>query len=175
MKRFLILLVLTLTAIWLPAAESISGSFDAGDLELTNVNIDDNGDIVPGAGSPVTDPERIVIPFTQEVRAAFVYEGAGYISDFGWMLYEDAADTDGNFRGWNNIPADKKHALFVKIRDDAEGSGCCNGGNGILDTDRGHGFRGYRIPVRNAEQRHRDLADGRRPGDNGCGQQRERQ
>ncbi|GBC62894.1 hypothetical protein DENIS_3878 [Desulfonema ishimotonii] len=137
MKRFLILLVLTLTAIWLPAAESISGSFDAGDLELTNVNIDDNGDIVPGAGSPVTDPEKIVIPFAQEVRAGFVYEGAGYVSDFGWMRYEDAVDADGNFRGWNNISVDKKHVLFVKIRDDAEGSGCCNGGNGILDTDYG--------------------------------------
>jgi hypothetical protein len=61
------------------------------------------------------------------------------VSDFGWMLYEDAVDSNDDFLGWNNIPNSKKHPIYHNIRDDSETAGCCGGGDGVLDTDYGNG------------------------------------
>lgn len=115
-----------------------NSGFDAADLDLNNTTIS-GGKIVLETGNDAIDPDNIVIPFTQEVFVTYLYEGAGYVSDFGWILKEDAVDADGNFKGWNNIPESDKHPLFIKIYDDDETGGCCGGGNGVLDTDYGNG------------------------------------
>ena len=117
-----------------------NGSFVATDFLMQNSSVN-NGRIVLNTGAQAIDPNSIIIPFTQEVLVTFLYEGAGYVSDFGWMLYEDGVDAGGNFKGWANIPLVKKHLIFSRILDDAEQGGCCGGGNGILDSDyAGGGF-----------------------------------
>ncbi|WP_035242487.1 PilC/PilY family type IV pilus protein [Desulfobacter vibrioformis] len=115
-----------------------SSGFDSGDFALTNTSVSD-GKLVLDTGNNAIDPDNIVIPFTQEVIVTFLYEGAGYVSDFGYILKKDAVDGNGNFKGWNNIPENDKHPLFIKIYDDNETGDCCGGGNGILDTEYGNG------------------------------------
>ena len=115
-----------------------STGFDSGDFELTNTSVTD-GKLVLDTGNDAIDPDSIVIPFTQEVIITFLYEGAGYVSDFGYVLKDDVVDASGNFKGWDNIPEEDKHPLFIKIYDDNETGDCCGGGNGILDTDYGNG------------------------------------
>lgn len=115
-----------------------NSGFDASHFDLTNASVS-SGTITLDTGSAAIDPESIVIPFEQEVSITFFYEGAGYVSDFGYMLKEDAVDTNGDFLGWENIPADAKHPIFHNIYDDDETGDCCGGGNGILDADYGNG------------------------------------
>ncbi len=119
-------------------SNNYSSGFDAADFNLINTAVQ-NGDLTLETGAQVINPDNIVIPFEQEVFVTFLYEGAGYVSDFGWMFKEDAVNVDGSFKGWNNIPIDKKHPIFIRIYDDNETGGCCGGGNGILDTDYGNG------------------------------------
>lgn len=116
-----------------------SSGFDANDFDFQNIEVE-NGVIRLQTGNDAIDPDNIVIPFEQEVAVTFLLEGAGYVSDFGWMLKSDAVDTSGNFLGWNSIPRSSKHPLFHNIYDDDEGSGCCNGGNGIFDSDYANGI-----------------------------------
>lgn len=115
--------------------------FDATDFDLANMAVV-SGQLTLQTGAQAIDPENIVIPFTQEVSVTFLYEGAGYVSDFGWILYEDAVDAEGNFKGWDNIPTDVRHPIFRNIYDDNETThilDCCGGGNGILDPEYGSG------------------------------------
>jgi len=112
-----------------------SGGFEEDDFQLENLNIV-GGKIVLETGAAAINPDSIVIPFEQEVAVSFLYEGAGYVSDFGYVLYSDAVDAYGNFLGWGNIENSKKHMIFHNIMDDAENSGT---GNGVLDTDYGNG------------------------------------
>ncbi len=114
--------------------EDYSSGFDAGKFDLNNMTVQD-GAIVLSTGADAINPNDIVIPFDQEISVSFLYEGAGYTSDFGWMLKSDAVDSNGNFKGWNNIPLSARHPIFVKINDDTEGWG----GDGILNTDYGNG------------------------------------
>ena len=117
-----------------------TGGFDPEQFEMTNVAlVEDSGRMQLQTGNRAIVPEKVVIPFTQDVTVTFLYEGAGYVSDFGWMFHADAVDENGNFRGWNNIPLNRKHAIFHNIRDDAETGGCCGGGNGVFDSDYGRG------------------------------------
>ena len=117
-----------------------NGVFDENDFEMVNASVDTvTGHMKLDTGNQAIMPEKIVVPFTQDVYVTFLYEGAGYVSDFGWTLYEDAVDGSGNFLGWNNIPLSKKHVIYRNIQDDNETGGCCGGGNGILDTDSGLG------------------------------------
>ncbi|MHC4446015.1 MAG: DUF4114 domain-containing protein, partial [Planctomycetota bacterium] len=120
-----------------------SSGFDAADFALTGTTVQ-NGSIVLQTGQQAIDPDSIVIPFKQEVSVTFLYEGAGYVSDFGYILYEDAMTTDpftgvSVFKGWNNIPNDKRHPIFHNVYDDDETGDCCGGGNGVFDTDYGNG------------------------------------
>lgn len=115
-----------------------TGGFNETDFDLANISVD-SGKLVLQTGAQAIDPESIIIPFEQEVAVTFIFEGAGYVSDFGYVLYEDAVDADGNFKGWSNISTDKRHPIFHNIYDDAETSGCCSGGNGILDAGYGNG------------------------------------
>ncbi len=117
-----------------------SSGFTSSDFNMINTAVADNK-IVLQTGVQAINPNEIIIPFTQEVSVTFLYEGAGYISDFGWILKSDAVNEDGSFKGWNRIASDKKHPLFIKILDDDETSAissCCGGGDGILDSDYGN-------------------------------------
>lgn len=90
-----------------------NGNFNAADFSLVNTDVQ-NGKLVLNTGNQAINPNSIVIPFTQEVSATFIYEGAGYsLSDFGWML---AADGVGG----------TKHEIYQDIND--------NNGNGVLDV-----------------------------------------
>ncbi len=111
-----------------------SSGFIAEDFSLNNSSVS-NGNIVLNTGNDAIDPDKIVIPFTQEVFVTFLYEGAECVSDFGWMLKSDAVKSDGTFKGWDNIPIANRHPLFKKIYDDSEGSG----GNGVFDSKYGKG------------------------------------
>jgi type IV pilus assembly protein PilY1 len=114
-----------------------SGGFNAADFSLQNIAVQ-NGKMVLQTGNQAINPESIVIPFKQEVAVTFIYEGAGYVSDFGYVLKSDAVNADGTFKGWNNIPLDKRHPIFHNVLDDNETGGCCGGGNGIFDSDYGN-------------------------------------
>ena len=89
------------------------GNFNAADFTMVNTDVR-NGKLVLNTGNQSIDPNSIIIPFTQEVSATFIYEGAGYSqSDFGWML---AADGVGG----------TKHEIYRNVND--------NDNNGVLDT-----------------------------------------
>ena len=115
-------------------SEDYSEGFNLSDFDLNNMNISE-GKIVLSTGNDAIDPDNVVIPFEQEISVTFLYEGAGYVSDFGWMLKSDAVNEYGVYKGWNNIPSSAKHPVFRNIKDDSEGEG----GNGILDSDSGLG------------------------------------
>ncbi|MEW6258891.1 MAG: PilC/PilY family type IV pilus protein [Thermodesulfobacteriota bacterium] len=112
---------------------SYSGGFNAGDFSMINTSVVD-GKIQLQTGSQAINPNSIIIPYTQEVTVAFLYEGAGYISDFGWMLYQDAVHADGTFKGWTSISLDKKRPIFIKINSRS---------NGVFDSDYGNGSFPY--------------------------------
>ncbi|WP_212637654.1 PilC/PilY family type IV pilus protein [Desulfocicer vacuolatum] len=116
-----------------------SGGFNASNFSLENTSVSTSGVIELDTGNEAINPDNIEIPFTQEVFVTFLYEGAGYVSDFGWMLKEDAVEADGTFKGWDKIPLAQRHPLFIKIYDDNETGGCCSGGDGVLDTEYGNG------------------------------------
>lgn len=107
-----------------------SGGFEVDDFQLDNLNIVD-GMIVLETGAAAIDPNSIVIPFDQEVAVTFIYEGAGYVSDFGYILLSDAVDANGNFLGWGNITNSKKHMIYHNIHDENV--------DGVLDSNYGNG------------------------------------
>ena len=115
-----------------------SSGFNPSNFTLDNTSVS-GGKIILDTGNKAIDPDNIVIPFTQEVFVSFLYEGAGYVSDFGWMLKDEVVDSNGSFKGWDKVPLAQRHPLFIKIYDDNETGGCCGGGDGILDTDYGKG------------------------------------
>ncbi len=106
--------------------------FQADDFTLDNISIMNNGrmKLVPEK----IDPNNIVVRFDHEVSVTFLYDGAGYVSDLGYILAKDAVDTNGNFKGWNNIPKDKRHPIFINIQDGGTG-----GGDGVFDSSYGKG------------------------------------
>ena len=115
-----------------------SSGFNASNFSLENTNVS-GGKIVLETGNEAINPDKIVIPFTQEVFVTFLFEGASYVSDFGWMLEDEVTEADGSFKGWDKIPLAQRHPLFKKIYDDDETGGCCGGGNGVFDSDYGNG------------------------------------
>ncbi len=113
-----------------------SGVFPDPDFDKINILAGTNK---LNTGAQSIDPNRIIIPFTQEVFVSFLYVKAGHISDMGWLLYSDCVNADGTFLGWGSncatqICADKRHPIFIKVKD-----GNDDGGNGILDTEYGNG------------------------------------
>ena len=120
-----------------PVAANFSGGFDPQDFKMVNVTIDpDSGRMVLENDTQTMSPEKVGIPFTQDVYATFLSESSAAVSDLGWFLYEDAVDENGGFVGWDTIPRSKKHVIFHRIVDDTENLGC---GDGILDVDYGNG------------------------------------
>ncbi len=100
-----------------------SDGFVADDFSFTNVGVSESGHLELLTGQQGINPDNIVVPFEQEIFVNFIWEGAGYKSDFGWMEYKHAVDDNGNFLGWGNIPDDKKHPLFLKIDKESKGGG----------------------------------------------------
>jgi hypothetical protein len=91
--------------------------FDAADFELISVGVSPEKILYLDTGYYAINPERIVIPFTQEVSATFFYEGAGYTkNDFGWMLASGG-------------PTGTRHEIYRNVND--------NNNNGILDDREG--------------------------------------
>jgi len=120
-----------------PVAADFSGRFDPQDFEMVNVTIvTDSGHMVLQNSAQTISPEKVAIPFTQDVYATFLSEGSTAISDLGWVLYGDTVDENGGFVGWDKIPLDKKHVIFHGIVDDTESLG---GGDGIFDENYGNG------------------------------------
>lgn len=113
-----------------------SGGFSVTDFDFVNADVQEDGWIYLQTGQQAINPESIIIPFTQEVNVTFLYEGVEYVSDFGWILKDDAVNPDGSFKGWNNIPSSARHPVFHNIYDDDM---IDEGGNGIFDTDYGNG------------------------------------
>jgi hypothetical protein len=103
--------------------QAYSGNFKAGDFNLVNTDIDENGYLKLITGYDAIDPNHIVIPFTQDVSVTFLYEGTDYnLIDFGWMPAE----------GGINGP---KHEIYRNIND--------NDRNGVLDrgpNDQNHAY-----------------------------------
>ena len=108
--------------------------------------VKNGGRVALNTGAARIDPNRIVIPFTQEVFVTFLYEGAGYASDFGFLYYSDAVDTHqlssdpllpnrDTFLTWGatTIPVEKRHMIFSGIVDEITISGN-DGGDGILNS-----------------------------------------
>lgn len=100
-----------------------SDGFVADDFAFTNVDVNEDGHLALQTGQQGIDPDNIVVPFEQELFVNFIWEGAGYRSDFGWMLYKDAVDANGNFKGWANIPVAKKHPLFLRTNQESKNGG----------------------------------------------------
>jgi type IV pilus assembly protein PilY1 len=96
---------------------STSG-FTAADFNLTSVSVQPTRlSLYLDTGYYAIDPNRIIIPFTQEVAVTFFYEGAGYTkNDLGWMLASEGL-------------TGTKHEIYSNIND--------NNNNGILDDREG--------------------------------------
>ena len=97
-----------------------SCGFSATDFDFVNADVQD-GRIYLQTGQQAINPESIIIPFTQEVNVTFLCEIAGYVSDFGWILKDDAVDANGSFKGWDNIDSSKRHPIFHTINNGIEG------------------------------------------------------
>ncbi len=96
---------------------SYSAGFDAADFSLISVSVDADGHLFLETGNQAIDPNRIVIPFEQEVSVTFLYEGAGYQqSDFGWLTSHQGA-------------AGPRHEIYQNVND--------NNNNGVLDDREG--------------------------------------
>ncbi len=117
-----------------------SEGFDAANFDMSGTTVE-NGRIELQTGQQAINPESVVIPFQQEVSVTFLYEGAGYVSDFGYVVKEDAlvSGTTNQYKTWNNIPTSDRQAIFHNIYDDDETGGCCGGGDGVFDTAYGNG------------------------------------
>ena len=111
--------------------------FDDLNFNLISVKETDQHSLQLTTGYFTIDPEKIVIPFTQEVAVTFFYEDALYKNDFGWML-ADSECINSKGIGINCI----KHLIYEKIND-APWPAI---GDGILDGYEGKGtdFRANR-------------------------------
>ncbi len=113
--------------------------FTATNYDLANVQLS-GGKIVLDTGLAALDPNNIVIPYDQEVTTVFLLEGAGYRSSLGWFL-KDEAETKlggpitGTLAFSSLVSAGVTiNYLFRSVEDDQEAGGCCNGGDGVLDS-----------------------------------------
>jgi hypothetical protein len=89
-----------------PVKDYSTTGFDINDFDATNVFQDAENDLKLDTAKQAINPERIIIPVEQEVYATFIFEGAGHVSDFGYVLLEDAVekDTNGNIK-YRRVPS----------------------------------------------------------------------
>ncbi len=114
-----------------------SGGFVSTQFDFNSASVDANGFIQLDTGATSLDPNNIVIPFEQDVYTTFLLEGAGYVSSIGWFVRGEAEAKLGytlnsplNFNDLTSAGVDV-HYLFRSVED--QNSGCCDGGDGILD------------------------------------------
>ncbi|VAX25891.1 Type IV fimbrial biogenesis protein PilY1 [hydrothermal vent metagenome] len=119
--------------------ETSASGFDQAKLDMTSVSVNTNGGLILDTGAGSLDINNIIVPFEQVVSTVFLLEGAGYRSDIGWFVRQEAEDKLGYTISGTLPFQDLVSAgvtinyLFRTVEDDTD-SGCCNGGNGILDT-----------------------------------------
>ena len=116
-----------------------TGGFDPQHFDWVNMDVDERGCMSLNSAAMSGRPDKVVIPFEQEVFATFVSESTAYASNLGWILHADAVDENGHFLGWSAIDERNRHIIFRHVVDDDVTGACCGSGNGILDTDYGTG------------------------------------
>jgi hypothetical protein len=114
-----------------------SGGFDEEELELLSVAAEDDH-LVLQTGAQAINPDRIIIPFEQEVWVSFFYSKTAHEDDFGWFLGDDAVVDGNGILDYTNTP---KHALFRNIHDGNVFVPIP--GDGILDSNYGNGSFPY--------------------------------
>ena len=104
-------------------ARDYSTGFDPDNLDIVNAAVDTDRNVIwLNTGYSAINPDRIVIPFRQQVAVTFMYEnGDRKHSDFGWML----AGEDPTIR------SDPPHRIIYEDIND-------NDNNGVLDLDDGN-------------------------------------
>ena len=120
-------------------SEQYLGGFERQHFLSVNVEFDSRGFMSLNSDNLINFPNKVIIPFDQEVYATFISEDTDFASDLGWVLYADGVDENGNYLGWENIEESSKHIIFQDLVDDEYTGDCCDNGNGILDTDYGKG------------------------------------
>jgi len=76
--------------------KSYEDGFNEDDFERSSVFADENGDFYLDTAAKEIDPNRVIIPREQEVFATFIFEGAGYRSDFGYMILDEVVEKDAD-------------------------------------------------------------------------------
>ncbi len=110
------------------------GEFKAGDFDLVNAAVDENGYLVLNTGYAAIDPNNIIIPFTREVLVTFLYEGGGYkLSDFGWMLAEKGIDGPKN-EVYQNVNDNNEDGVLDLSTDDQSAAYGDTNGDGTIDA-----------------------------------------
>ena len=133
----------------IPGGSKHYSAMDASDFSHLDdsVQIDSNQHLVLDTGQGRINTNRIIVTSTQEIRVSFLYEGAGYVSHFGYFLlskaksggYVDSLGTTINYSQTkaamnpSNASYDPAtfHHIFKSISDDAAG------GDGVLDVFSG--------------------------------------
>jgi hypothetical protein len=112
----------------------IKGKFNDSDFDLVNTNIDENGYLSLNTGQQTIDPNKIVLPYTQEVSVTFFYKDPGFIvSDFGWML-ADKGIAGLEYEVYQNLNDDNEDGVLdLGVDDQSAAYGDANG-DGIIDA-----------------------------------------
>lgn len=132
------------------------GTFAESEFEMNNALVDDDGKISLPASKDRIDLSHITIPARQRVWATYIYEGAGFRSDFGWALDSRlkpfATNEDGSIDWKALIDADKAltdagkdpilHPIFVHINDDATPGGVFDADS---DDKKSYGIDGHKL------------------------------
>ena len=76
-------------------SERYEGGFEPLHFEWINMDVDERGFMSLNTVNMNSLPNKVVIPFDQEVYATFLSEDTVDFSNLGWMLYVDAVDVNG--------------------------------------------------------------------------------
>jgi hypothetical protein len=79
-----------------------SNGFTPEEFELSQILTAD-GDFYLDTAAKAIETDRIIIPQTQEVFFTFIFEGAGHVSDFGFMYLDEVVEKDGGEIAYNSI------------------------------------------------------------------------
>ncbi len=115
-----------------------AGGFDPAQFDFIYSSINASGYIELDTVTTGLDPEKIYATFDQDVYATFISEGTALVSDFGWFVKAEAETKLGysltgplDFLDLATAGVGSQY-VFRSILDDD--TGCCDGGDGILDN-----------------------------------------
>ena len=115
------------------AYQEYDGNFVSDDFDLLNTRVE-NGHLVLNTGYAAIDPNKIVIPFTQDVSVTFLYEGGDYSkTDFGWMLAKDGIGATKHYTYYDVNDNNNNGVLDVSSENRADGVADING-DGEIDA-----------------------------------------